>query len=212
MAKIRVLNSRELDLQIQNAIKSKMEGVFTKAQSLLIEQAKVYRDAFANSAEFNNMKTKLVGEFGFTPDELAGLDKVLDLLMPQNEVTTSFLDTVGSTKFLILEWVDYQKLKTHPLVQHPLTKLDKFGKVVSVTDVISWVEWLEEGVTVAGYSFFRPNNKNIDRSRSKQGLMRKSNGFFVIDPTRIFEKIGNEANNKVLRRGFGALVRKVGRQ
>jgi hypothetical protein len=111
---------------------------------------------------------------------------------------------------LILDWVDYDKLKTHEYAQHALTKLDRDGTVVGVTDIVSWVEWLEEGVTVAGYQFFRPNRANIAFSRSGEGLMRHSTGRpFVFEPTRIFEKIAKleaASRGSFLRKGFGVVV------
>ena len=213
MAKIRVTNKDTLQFQIEKAIAKKMDLVFAGAQELLQKQAQVYRDKFANSQEYQEIKSKMVGEFGFTPAEVAGLDRILELLVPGgNEITISFVDTVNRTKFMILEWVDFSKLKEHPLAQHELTKLNELGNVIGVTDVVSWVEWLENGETFHGFEFFRPNAANAARSRSGAGLMRRdSGGVFMLEPTRVFERIGNEADIDVLRKGFGLLVKKFGR-
>lgn len=212
MATIKVNNKQELEFQIQKAIKRKMDLVFDDGKKLLIEQAKVYRDKFANSTEYQNIKTKFVGEFGFTPQEVAGLDRILDLMIPgNNDITISFFDKVGTSQFLILEWVDFEKLKKHPVTQHELTRLNKDGNVIGITDIISWIEWLEEGVTVAGYSFFKPNQNNVGFSRSREGLMRKAGGFFSIEPTRILKKIESESNINVLKKGFGLLVKRHGK-
>jgi len=213
MARIRILNKDGLQSQIKKAINRKMNLVFNEAKDLLLQQAKVYRDKFANSSEYQDIKSRMVGEFGFTPEEVAGLDRILDLLVPStdNDITVSFITTgiAKSTKFMILEWVDFSKLKEHPIAQHELTKLDAAGSVIGITDIVSWIEWLEEGETIRGYEFFKSNES---MSRSGAGLMRRDTGnIFVLEPTRIFERIGIEANINVLRRGFGILVKKFGK-
>jgi len=210
MASIKILNKDNLQNQIRKAIDRKMDKIMQGAKELLEEQARVYRDKFANSQEYQNIKDKMRGEFGFTDEEVAGLDRILELMVPSNnDVTVSFFDNKGN---IMLEWVDYNKLRDHPFAQHDLTRLNKDGSVIGITDTVSWIEWLENGETITGYQFFRPNAANLGFSRSGEGLMRVANGIFILEPTRIFEKIANDANVDVLRRGFGLLVKRFGKE
>jgi hypothetical protein len=215
MARIIVRNIGEVTEQIKKVATKKMGRIFDSSQSksLLQEQAEVLKDFFAKSPEFAAIKTSLVGEFGFTPAEIANLDRILTLLVPDNDITKTSTETIGSAKLLILEWVDFNRLKEHPFSQHVLTKLDSTGRVIGITDIVSWIEWLEDGVTIRGFQFFKPNFTNIARSRSGEGLMREIPGsLFKIEPSRIFQKI--EKNIKklsILKKGFGLVVKKLGK-
>jgi hypothetical protein len=174
MARIIVRNIGEVTEQIKKVATKKMGRIFDSSQSksLLQEQAEVLKDFFAKSPEFAAIKTSLVGEFGFTPAEIANLDRILTLLVPDNDITKT-----------------------------------------SITDIVSWIEWLEDGVTIRGFQFFKPNFTNIARSRSGEGLMREIPGsLFKIEPSRIFQKI--EKNIKklsILKKGFGLVVKKLGK-
>ena len=220
MAKITIKNQNQIEAAVKRALLAKMKKIFTNGKFLLDAQAEILRDIFANSEEFNALKGKLQGEFGFTDEEVRNLDRILDLMVPgANEITVSKIKTGPGEFIMSLEWVDMKRLQAHEFAQHELTRLDETGKVVEITDIISWVEWLEDGATIKGYQFFRPSRAKsaagIDPgifSRSGQGLMKKSNSnFWTFEPTRIIERIAKAENGDFLKKGFGLLVKKLGK-
>ncbi len=215
MAEIKLRNISKIGTQIKKAISKKVGRIFLNGQELLNNQAKKLQLEFATSSEFEDIKTQMVGEFGFTPQEVAKLDRILDLMVPGgNDITTTQVK-IGPGKFLMeLNWVDFSKLKTHEFAQHELTKLDKNGNVISVTDIISWVEWLEEGETFRGFQFVKSGgilegSAVSNRSRSGEGLMREvTGGVFAIEPTRVFEIIAKSEKGKFMKQEFKRLVKK----
>lgn len=213
MAEIRIKQQGRIKGQVQRAILEKMRRVFKAGDFLLNEQAIVLRDAFASSAEFRALGGRLKGEFGFTDDEVANLDRILSLMIPKTgqPVTVSTVKTSGNKLSMLLEWVDFAQLKDHEFAEHALTKLDSAGQVVGVTDTISWIEWLEEGATIRGYRFFRPRGNTARFSRSGEGLMTISrSNFWTFEPTRVLESIAKRTDVKTLRKGFGILVKRFG--
>ena len=210
MPKITFRDQQKFERQVKAEVIRKMRRVFKKSEFLLDEQAEVLQRAFANSEEFQALSGRLKGQFGFTDEEVAQLDRVLTLLVPGSHgVTVKKVKTSGTSFSIMLEWADYDKLKDHEFAQHALTRLDAAGREIGVTDIISWVQWLEEGVTIQGYQFFRPNAANAAFSRSGEGLMRpRAGGVFTLEPTRVFERIGKLENGSFLRKGFGVVLRR----
>ncbi len=200
---------KQINSQVKRAaVSKKIRPVFKKGMPLLLkQQAEILKQSFASSTEFQELGGRLLGQFGFTPQEVSNLDRILTLLVPgDNEITFNIVK-IGNTLEAILQWVDFQKLKTHSFAQHALTKLDAQGNVIDITDVVSWVEWLENGVSIAGYQFFRPAGRFSKFSRSGEGLMREKAGTFVLKPTRVFERTGRGAKKNFLKKGFGLLVK-----
>lgn len=205
-----------LEAQIRRAINKRLRKVFVNGNLLLKNQAEVLRTVFANSQEFNDIKTKFKGEFGFTDEEVGNLDRILNLLIPDgNEITVSRIKTGPSEFSMILDWVDFKKLKAHEYAQHELTRLDEAGQEIEITDIVSWVEWLEEGATIRGYQFFRPGRRQAGGkdpaafSRSGEGLMKQStSNFWTFEPSRVFEKIATDEKGNFLKKGFGILVKR----
>lgn len=218
MPEIIIKNQNLLDAAIRRAFQEKMRRVFTKGKFLLNEQAEILKNVFANSEEFKSIKTKFKGEFGFTDEEVANLDRILELLVPENEITVTKIKLSSGQFLMSLEWVDFAKLKAHEYAQHKLTRLDEAGQISEITDIISWVEWLEEGASIKGYQFFRPSQLRAKKggadpkafSRSGQGLMKEANSnFWTFEPRRVFERIAKEEDGDFLKKGFGILVRKL---
>lgn len=212
-----IKNLNQLESTVKKSVMNRLKKVFEKGDVLLNEQAEVLRQVFANSEEFRSLKGKFKGEFGFTDEEVNNLDRILDLLVPgNNEITVSKIKLGPSQFIMSLDWVDFKKLAAHEYAQHELTKLSATGSVVSITDIISWVEWLEKGATIRGYQFFRPSGPagvegKTAFSRSGEGLMKeKSGSAWTFEPTRIFERIAKEEENgKFIKKGFGLLVRRL---
>ena len=209
------IDEQDLERQVKKAIDRKMRKAFTKGgEDLLTRYARVLRNTFANSTSYKDLKGRLVGEFGFTPTEVQNLDNILSLFVPSKSnpiVKIRTTDRRSSGFSMMLEWVDYPKLKDHNLAQHVLTRLDEDGNVVGITDVVSWVEWLEEGATIRGYTFTKPGGthggKNTkDRSRSGKGLMRKDGGIWTFQPTEILKNLAQGEDERFLKRGFGLLL------
>lgn len=217
MPRLTLRDGASIDSQIRRVISQKMARVFKRADFLLTKQAEVLQQQFRNSDEFRDLSGRLKGEFGFTDQEIAQLDRILSLLVPgSNDITVSVVKTGAGRQEVFLDWVDFEKLKVHEFAQHALTKLDEAGRVVQITDIISWVEWLEEGASIRGFQFFRPGAGGAQGgsdpaafSRSGEGLMRRSNSnFWTFEPTRVFERISKQEEGDDLRRGFGVLVRR----
>jgi hypothetical protein len=101
-----------------------------------------------------------------------------------------------------LQWVDFDKLKDHPIAQHPLTRFNRdSGQFENTGTIVSWIEWWEEGVTIRGHIFSRGNRQNTQFSRSGQGIMQRRNGsFFMLEPTRVFERVGLQQAGEVTKR------------
>lgn len=213
MAKIIILDQQTLEKNIKSAIDRKIDRAFKRGGKVLIQrQAEILRDMFANSKEYNDIKTGLVGEFGFTNEEVTNLDRILTLMVPgANNVTFGTIKTgFGSDKSILLEWVDFEALKEHQFAQHPLTRVN--GPLVrGITAIVSWIDWLENGVVVRGFEFSDVNAKNKRFSRSGEGIMRPlENNIFEIKPSRVFERIGKEAGqNLILERGFSIIIKEL---
>lgn len=207
------VGNTDIQEQVEKAIRRKMKQVFKEAEKVFIQNANALRDTFKDSEEFRSLKGRLRGEFGFTPEEVEGLDRILELMVPGgNEITLTKI-TFGTEYSIILDWVDYAKLKEHPYAQHELTKLDGDGSVESITDVVSWVEWLEEGHSVVGYYFTRGNIVSDPYSRSGFGLMKKHpTAGWVFQPTRILESIAAAEDGKFIKKGFGAIIKSMKRR
>lgn len=207
------VDTNKIDRAIKKAIRNKMARIFRASEELMKLNAEVLRDTFRDSAEFRDLSGRLVGEFGFTPEEVSNLDKILELMVPGNSNITVSKLNIGKTYSFILEWVDYDKLKKHPYAQHDLTRLDRDGSIIDITATVSWVEWLEEGESIIGYRFDPVGNRGFAKkqSRSGEGLMKKTTGggAWVFEPTGILHRIAEMEDGKLLRRGFGLLARKV---
>jgi hypothetical protein len=214
MPRIFFTNVNNFERSIRAETIRRMRNVFRKSAFLLDAQAEILQKAFASSAEFKALSGSLKGQFGFTDAEVANLNRILDLLVPGgHDITVKRVKTSGNNMALILDWVDFEKLKMHEYAEHALTRLDKDGNEIGVTDIVSWVQWLEEGVTIAGYQFFRPNRANIGFSRSGEGLMRVATGRpFSFEPTRVFERIAKleaAGGAPFLKKGFGVVVTRL---
>ena len=213
MGKITVSSSagRLFEKNIRDVLSIKVNKAANKSRLLLVEQAAILLREFQQSQEFNALKTTLVGEFGFTPEEVVNLNRVFQLLLPQNEVTKTTIKATKDRTLAVLDWVDFDKLKEHSFAQHPLTRFNAETGQFEITQIISWVEWLEEGATVRGYVpllNLKPNM--LPYSRSGKGLMiPKSGGIWTFPPTSLFRNIAESFKGKVLedfKKGIGILI------
>lgn len=214
MANIKVINEQQFDQALKKEIGKKMQNIILNSDKFLMKQADILRDQFQNSQEFRDLSGKLVGEFGFTPEEVRNLKEILTLLVPGNNRVTTLKVTQSSSKFsAILEWVDFNKLKDHPLAQHDLTRVDSQTGQFKLTETISWVDWLENGAVVRGYNFSEVGGNSPGRafSRSGKGIMRESkSGFWDFTPTKVFDSIGKKFSEAEFKRGFGVVLRRRG--
>ena len=213
MAEFDIANAREFEQFLKKEINKRMKLVVEDSEQFLIKQSDKLRDSFEKSQEFRDLQTRLVGEFGFTPEEVRDLPKILTLLVPNNSnnVTSIKLTRTNNEFAAILEWVDFDKLKQHPLAQHELTRLNPRTGQFEVTEIISWVDWLENGAVVRGYDF-QPVQENFSFSkfsRSGKGIMRPvGGGLWQFQPTKVFDNIGQSFSQSDFRRGFGAVIRR----
>lgn len=217
MARITIENEREFERFLTKEITKRVGQAIRNSEPFLMKQAELLRDKFANSEEFRAVQTRLVGEFGFTPQEVRDLQRILTLLVPGSNKVTQLKVTSRASEFAaILEWVDFDQLKTHPFAQHDLTRLDPMTGSFTLTETVSWVDWLENGQVVRGYVFnpIRTGNDPSARfSRSGRGIMQLARGgFWEFRPTKVFDKIGKTFSESEFKRGFGAVLRRRGRR
>jgi hypothetical protein len=200
---------------VEAAIRKAVEGKMTRAlgtldKELQTEAARLAK-LYASSATFKNLKTKLVGEFGFTPDELNKIDGILTHLIPPDSITWIDKNISGKSKHALLYWVDYEELKKSSTAQHELTKFNPATEQFELTEVVSWVEWAEEGVTIRGY-IFDPTQRG-KFSRSRQGIMRqRAGGIWIFPPSRELHNLPDKEEAKIfanLERALKAAISKV---
>jgi len=192
-------NEAAFDKAVKKAVAKKASIVLDRAKELLVKQNDILSDKFASSAAFIDLKTNLRGEFGFTDEEVRGLDRIISAMKSDPSVTRIRSDKDQ----VILEWVDYDALKNHELAQHELTNSSSFG----TPEIVSWVEWMEEGVTVHGYIFDESSKSKF--SRSGEGLMKKqSGGLFKIAPSKILNKLGKSVKPAEFKRGLAAILKR----
>jgi hypothetical protein len=204
-------NRRKFASDVKRILADEMALVMKEGAPILLEQIAInLKDSIAASLEFRSLKTRLQGEFGFTDAEVQDLNRILFLLVPgfDSDITNIEIKLAANRSSAILQWVDFEKLRNHPFAQHDLTKFEE-GQF-KLTRTVSWVEWLEEGVSVAGYRFFIPTGKGRKFSRSGQGLMKKTrSGFWTFEPTKLFESTANKFNEEFARRGFGIVLQRL---
>jgi hypothetical protein len=200
---------RDFEKQVKGIVNEAMTKTFAQMGALLLRESEILTEKIAQSPDFNSLKGKFVGEFGFTTEEVAQLDNILQVIKNNGPVTQISVKAGARHKTAILQWVDIEALKEHPLAQHDLTRLNPNTGQFELTETISWVEWLEEGETIRGYQFFKvTGGKFAKHSRSGQGLMRQiPGGLWQFEPTKIFETTGKRFNVKNLKRGFGLIFR-----
>jgi hypothetical protein len=216
MAKIvvsRAERKRFSDFAVRHADKI-MRLAIARMDKILFEEAEKLADRVRESEEFKALKTPtLIGQFGFTPQEVANLDNLFPVIQGGDKsITNVKVKTMTKIKSAILNWVDFAKLKDHPVAEHELTSFDARSRTFSVDQIVSWIEWWEEGVTVRGHIFTRGNELNRSFSRSGLGIMMpRSGGFFLLRPTMIFQKTGAQSGEikQRLQRSFQKLVQGI---
>lgn len=212
------VDRREMQ-RFQKFILSETDKIITlaldKMDAVLFEQAVFLANKIKTSDEFTALKTPtLIGQFGFTPEEVARLDDLFPVIGPNsnNEVTSTRKTLTSRKKSAILQWVDFDQLKFHEVADHPLTKLNDVTGQFEETGIVSWIEWWENGVTVRGHIFTRGNIRSEVFSRSGFGFMQQRGGStFAIRPTRIFEKTGAQFGANVARNLQKAFIELVGK-
>jgi len=182
--------------QFENFIVKKAEAIAKKVakQAEIGFKKKIdeLNKSFLNSSDFKKIKTSLVGEYGFTPEEVSSLDNIVDA-MNRSTVTKSGSD------YFVVEYVNLAELYNQPESQHQLSAKSRAGEVVS------WAQWLEEGVSVFGFSY---SDKNSDSSRSGKGVM-EAGGSWKIRPTRAFSNLAKNMGLDGAKKVMTLAVRKV---
>lgn len=170
----------------------KIAKAFTKeAEQEFKSQIDRLNRSFLSSKAYRDVKGSLAGEYGFTKNEIAALDNIIDAMTrvsSQSKTDDSF----------VIQYVNLEDLHAQPEAQHALTS--KYG-----TDVISWTRWLEEGVSVLGYSFSPEGGKD---SRSGKGIMKKG-GAWQLRPARGFTKLRNNLELSELKKKMSLVVKRI---
>ncbi len=208
-----VINNRHID-QFSSNVKSKandfMMRIFKspQMQKFLFEQSNFLTTQLSNSSEWSALHNQLIGEFGFTPEEVSRLNEILPFIETGSNISKVEISVSTNRCFAVLQWVDFEELKNHPLAQHALTRRgENIGSGWDIISYVSWIDWLENGETIEGYSF-------IDKawgaySRSGKGIMKKG-GLWQFEPTHIFEQISSKLDKKQLEKGLGVVLRSKG--
>jgi len=202
-----ILKDKGIDRVLKKAVIDHFRKQFKRIHSLFEKEVKLLAMAFATSEEFKAIKSKLAGEFGFTPEELSGLDRVIDVLKNDASVTNIEIMAGAGVQEIMLNWCDIERLKVHPVAIHKLTKYNGETRSWELTDVVSWIEWLEDGATVRGFNF-DPTMRG-KWSRSGHGMMYpREGGMWVFNPTKVFERLPETINSAAnIEKGIGLVLR-----
>lgn len=186
---------RNLD-QFENFVTKKAKSFAKKIakQAKLDFKKKIDKlnNSFLNSSDFNKIKTSLVGEYGFTPEEVSSLDNIVNAMNRSSNI-------VDNGDSFIIEYVNLSTLYNQPEAQHQLSGRSNSGEVVS------WAEWLEEGVSIFGFSY---SDKESASSRSGKGVMEEG-GSWKIRPTRAFSNIAKSTGLEDAKKIMTLSVRRV---
>ena len=148
--------------------------------------------AFLNSSDYNNIKGSLLGEYGFTSEEVSALDNIVDAM---NRVS----DIESTDTSYVVQYVNLEELHKQPEAAHSLFVSPDSGEQVS------WTRWLEEGASVLGYSFSDDQSKS---SRSGKGTM-KAGGGWRLRPTRAFSEIAKKVGIDDVKKIMTLSIRKI---
>ena len=201
MARLFLRNPADAERQLKRILDRKSKQMLADFRKYLNDLKDILGERFAQSEEFNRMKGSLKGEFGFTDQEIVELDGIINTIKNDRDVTRV---SVGPDR-VMLEWGDFRVLKDHPNAKHPLTRLNPKTGLFEIIQIVSWVDWLENGLSITGYTF---EEKGGRFSRSKEGQMTESSGLFRLPRTKIFEKIANSIDEKEVRAGIAVILEK----
>jgi hypothetical protein len=181
--------------QFEEFLGKKLEKIarqFSKeAEGVFRNQIEKLNRAFLTSSAFKEIKGSLAGEYGFTRSEIAELDSII-------EAMTRVSSEESKDYSFVIQYVDLKALHAQPEAQHDLTSSDG-------SDTISWSRWLEEGATVAGFSYARDGGKG---SRSGKGTM-KEGGTWVLRPARGFTSLRKNLDLDKIKKDLSLVVKRV---
>ncbi len=202
---------REMKSKIKEIIGKKMDAAVPVVQDLLFKKAVEMAADIHSSPEWGELTGKLVGEFGFAPYEMQKFSEVIKMLIPLNSPVVKLEVMAGvNNKYAILHWVDWQKLAWSDAAQHYLTHWNGKSRSFEVDQIVSWIEWLEEGITVRDYIFddhIGPKSRFF--SRSGQGLMRHAEGgLWHFAPTKLFERTAHTFDIGSVKRGIAQVFKR----
>jgi len=202
---------RHADREIKDLVSKRLDVALESTRKLLFTEAARMTHEILGSSAWSALTGRLVGEFGFTPWEVDDLIEITRYMLPGVTKMTTLDAKIGvGNRYVILNWVDFEALSTSPFAMHELTKFNKKTKHHDVTQVVSWVDWLENGVTVRGYEFDDDITiKNSIFSRSRKGLMKATEGgMWSFEPTNIFHKTADGFNPEIMKKNLALVVRR----
>jgi len=201
MARVTLSDPGGFERKLKEIINNKQKQVIKDLEKYLVKVNEMLGDKFAESKEFKDIKGSLRGEFGFTDSEVTDIDRVINIIKTDKKITKirANRDTV------VLEWIDFDALKNHEVAQHDLTKLNSKTDAFEVVQTVSWVDWLENGLSITGYAFEDGGGKF---SRSKEGRMVEGTGLFKLPRTKIFDKIARSISKKEVSAGIATILQR----
>ena len=199
-----IIDEDELNRKLFRIVEKKQKQLLKDFEKYLVRQNKILGDKVLKAPEFRQIKGSLKGEFGFTDEQIDALNGIINTIKNDQDITRI---VVGPDR-VALEWVDFEALKAHPIAQHKLTQFNPETKQFDLEQIVSWVDWLENGLSITGYVFEEGGGKF---SRSGEGRMQKGNGVFRLPKTKMFETIAQSVKDKEIISGISVILSKKAR-
>lgn len=194
--------------QIKSAIDKKMTEVLLgrDMNNVLFVESQRMTDHLKAQPAWKNLTGALRGQYGLTDEEVGNVKAVEAMLVNDPSITTIVKNgSVGGKKVVQLNWANFNALVSHPLTNHPLTRLNEAGQW-ELNYEVSWIDWLENGIVVHEHHFEKGGGRN---SRSGQGTMVDDPGnVWVLPPTQIFQQLGFEYNPETLQKNVIIVLKK----
>ncbi len=177
---------------LDRKLESIAKKVTRQAKAEFDKKIEELNKAFLNSSDFRNIQGSLVGEYGFTPEEVSALDNIVTAM---NRVT----DREATDTSYVIQYVNLEELHKQPEAAHNLFVRPDRGEQVA------WTRWLEEGASVLGYSF---SDEDTKTSRSGKGTMA-SGGSWRLRPTRAFSQLSKKVGIDDVKKIMTLSIRKI---
>jgi hypothetical protein len=185
-------NLSELETFISSRIKKISKKIMKEAEKDFRKKIDELNNSFLNSKDFREIKTRLVGEYGFTEGEVQALDNIVDAMSRVSKYTSS------DSEFVV-EYISLAELHGQPEARHTLTSAKSGG------ETISWTRWLEDGASVLGYTF---SAKDSENSRSGKGVMSEG-GAWRLRPTRAFSNLRKQLKLEDVKKILSISIKKI---
>jgi len=185
-------NIDQFEAFVSSKIKKLSKKIVKNAEKDFRKKIDELNNSFLSLKDFSDIKTKLVGEYGFTEGEVQALDNIVDAMSRVSRYHSS------DTGFVV-EYIALAELHEQPEARHTLTNAKNGG------ETISWTRWLEDGASVLGYTF---SAKDSENSRSGKGVMSEG-GAWRLRPTRAFSNLRKQLKLEDVKKILSISIKKI---